>query len=111
VKLNSPPLGAEIKNAWIYTSTPQYDFMSWCLVKHRDNFTFYLYLYMSWLCYLVKQRDNLYLDGFISFSTVARISLGNGYTYHASKKEELGEVWRRLHNEDLHNLLHKILLW
>jgi hypothetical protein len=22
-------------------SLPQYDFMSWCLVKHRDNFTFY----------------------------------------------------------------------
>jgi len=23
---------------------PQYVFMVWCLVKHRDNFTFYLYL-------------------------------------------------------------------
>jgi hypothetical protein len=22
---------------------PQYAFMAWCLVKHRDNFTFYLY--------------------------------------------------------------------
>jgi hypothetical protein len=22
---------------------PQYVFMAWCLVKHRDNFTFYLY--------------------------------------------------------------------
>jgi hypothetical protein len=21
---------------------PQYIFMAWCLVKHRDNFTFYL---------------------------------------------------------------------
>jgi hypothetical protein len=28
------------KNAWSYTSTPQYIFMAWCLVKHRDNFTF-----------------------------------------------------------------------
>jgi hypothetical protein len=28
------------KNAWSYTSTPQYAFMAWCLVKHRDNFTF-----------------------------------------------------------------------
>jgi hypothetical protein len=25
-------------------SLPQYAFMAWCLVKHRDNFTFYLYL-------------------------------------------------------------------
>jgi hypothetical protein len=23
---------------------PQYVFMAWCLVKHRDNFNFYLYL-------------------------------------------------------------------
>jgi hypothetical protein len=24
------------KNAWRYTSTPQYAFMAWCLVKHMD---------------------------------------------------------------------------
>jgi hypothetical protein len=28
------------KNAWSYTSTPQYIFMTWCLVKHREFFTF-----------------------------------------------------------------------
>jgi len=28
------------KNAWSYTSNPQYAFVAWCLVKHRDNFTF-----------------------------------------------------------------------
>jgi len=33
---------AEVKNAWSYTSTPQYSFMAWCLAKHRDNLTFYL---------------------------------------------------------------------
>jgi hypothetical protein len=42
---HSPPLSAEVKNAWIYTSTPQYVFMAWCLVKHRDNFIFTFYLY------------------------------------------------------------------
>jgi hypothetical protein len=26
------------------TSTPQYIFMVWCLVKYRDNFSFYLFL-------------------------------------------------------------------
>jgi hypothetical protein len=26
---------------WIYTSTPPYTFMALCLVKPRDNFTFY----------------------------------------------------------------------
>jgi hypothetical protein len=27
----------------------QYDFMAWCLVKHRDNFTFYLYEAEIWV--------------------------------------------------------------
>jgi hypothetical protein len=35
---HSPPSNAEFKNASSYTSTPQYVFMVWCLVKHRDNF-------------------------------------------------------------------------
>jgi len=30
-------------NVWIYTFTPQYVFMAWCLVKHRDNLTFLSY--------------------------------------------------------------------
>jgi hypothetical protein len=36
---HSPPSSAEVKNAWSYTSTSQYVFMAWCLIKHRDNFT------------------------------------------------------------------------
>jgi hypothetical protein len=32
----------DVENAWSYTSTPQYVFMAWCLVKHKDNFTFTL---------------------------------------------------------------------
>jgi len=30
---HSHPSSAEVKNAWSYTSTPQYIFMSWCSVK------------------------------------------------------------------------------
>jgi hypothetical protein len=38
---HSPPSSTDVKNAWIYTYTPQYAFMVWCSVKaHRDNFTF-----------------------------------------------------------------------
>jgi hypothetical protein len=37
---HSPPSSSEVKNAWNYTSTPQYAFMAWCLVKHRDNFIY-----------------------------------------------------------------------
>jgi hypothetical protein len=33
-----PPSRAKVKNAWNYTSTPQYVFMTSYLVKHRDNF-------------------------------------------------------------------------
>jgi hypothetical protein len=40
---HSPPSSAEVKNAWSYTSIPLYVFMAWCLVKHRDNFTFFTF--------------------------------------------------------------------
>jgi hypothetical protein len=36
---HSSASSAEVKTAWSYTSTPQYAFMAWCLVKHRDKFT------------------------------------------------------------------------
>jgi hypothetical protein len=42
---HSPPSSAEVKNEWSYTSTPQYVFMAWCLVKHWDNFTFFTFTY------------------------------------------------------------------
>jgi hypothetical protein len=39
---HSPPSSVEGKNSRTYTSSPQYMFTAWCLVKHRDCFTFYL---------------------------------------------------------------------
>jgi hypothetical protein len=46
---HSPPSSAEVKNSWSYTSTPQYVFMEWCLVKHMDNFTLpYLTILSLW---------------------------------------------------------------
>jgi len=44
-------------NAWSYTSTPQYVFMVWCLVKNRDNFTFILCYVM--LCYVMTRNSVL----------------------------------------------------
>jgi hypothetical protein len=32
------------KNAWSYTSTPQYAFMAWCSVKAQGRLYLYLYL-------------------------------------------------------------------
>jgi hypothetical protein len=59
---HSPPSSAEVKNAWSYTSTPQYVFMTWCLVKHRDNFTFtfilyYIILYYNTVLYYSKKQS------------------------------------------------------
>jgi hypothetical protein len=50
-----PPCGAAVKDACSYTSTPQYVFMAWCLVKHRGKFTFTfvvlsLSLLFRWVC-------------------------------------------------------------
>jgi hypothetical protein len=36
------PSSAEVNNAWRYTPHPQYIFIAWKLIKHKDNFTFYL---------------------------------------------------------------------
>jgi hypothetical protein len=33
----SPLSSAEVKNTWSYTSTPQYVFMAWCLVKEQGQ--------------------------------------------------------------------------
>jgi hypothetical protein len=42
VKLTTHHLSPRSKNAWSCTSTPQYALIAWCLVKHRDNFTFFI---------------------------------------------------------------------
>jgi len=39
---HSPPSSAEVRNAWSYTSTSQYVFMAWCLVKAQGQLYFYL---------------------------------------------------------------------
>jgi hypothetical protein len=40
---HSPPSSAEVKKAWSSIPTPQYVFMVWCFVKHRDIFNFTLF--------------------------------------------------------------------
>jgi hypothetical protein len=43
---HSPHLVPRSRKRGTIPPLPQYAFMVWCLVKHRDNFTFYLYTYM-----------------------------------------------------------------
>jgi hypothetical protein len=57
--------------------------MAYCLVKHRENFTFYF------MCVV------LILRGFEN--RVLRRIFG-------PKRDEVTGDWRKLHNEELHNL-------
>jgi hypothetical protein len=34
------PCGAEVKNAWRYTASPQFACMAWCLIKYHGQLTF-----------------------------------------------------------------------
>jgi hypothetical protein len=44
---HSPASSAEVKECEELYLHPQYVFMAWCIVKHRDNFTFvYIYIYI-----------------------------------------------------------------
>jgi hypothetical protein len=53
---HSPPVSGEVKERMkLCTFAPQYVFMGWCLVKHRDNFTYSLYIVMmDIVCYKIK---------------------------------------------------------
>jgi hypothetical protein len=39
---HSLPCIAQVKNEWIYTSTPPSVFMAWYLIKHRDSYRYIL---------------------------------------------------------------------
>jgi hypothetical protein len=56
---HSPPSSFEVKIAWRYTSTPQYVFMAWCPVKHRDfTFIIIIIIIMDYKCTLPKYGIN-----------------------------------------------------
>jgi hypothetical protein len=41
---HSPPSSAEVKNAWSYTSTPEYAVMAWCSVGKKAQGQLYLHV-------------------------------------------------------------------
>jgi hypothetical protein len=60
---HSPPSSADVKNAWSYTSVPQYIFMVWCLVKaqglHLWPFLDNIYVQvceLGWISFMVKGK-------------------------------------------------------
>jgi hypothetical protein len=42
------PSSAEVKNAWSYTSTPQYAFIEWCSIKSTGTLHFYHAMKAYW---------------------------------------------------------------
>jgi hypothetical protein len=63
---------------------PQFVFMAWYLFKHRDNFT-------------LPPSRAWQLSSRVLGNRVLRRTFG-------PKREEVTGGWRRLHNEELHNL-------
>jgi len=57
---HSPPPNAEV-NAWSYTSTHHYVFMAWCLVKHREKFTFTFH-FAAMLCIIIFVYVNMFAE-------------------------------------------------
>jgi hypothetical protein len=51
----SSPSNAEVKNALSYTFTSPHVVVVWCLLKYRNNFTFYLFIYS-----LLQDVSNVY---------------------------------------------------
>jgi len=74
----SPPSSAEVKNTCSSASTPKYVFMVWCLVKHRDNFTFILPSVTS-LCIARVSTNPVPLNCLRSMETHLRAALRTLY--------------------------------
>jgi len=49
------------ENAWSYIFNPQYVFKAWCLVKHRDKFTFLNVLLVKNLHLFISYRIYIYI--------------------------------------------------
>jgi hypothetical protein len=57
----------EVRNAWCHTSTPQYVFMAWYLVKHRDKF--YIYFVLLSKKFIKIFQVNIIIDNFFCIIT------------------------------------------
>jgi hypothetical protein len=64
-----PAVGDVVNDPWSYTSTVPYPFMSWYLIKFRDNLTFATQPAVSKLCIACRRNVvfdfSLYLSGAI----------------------------------------------
>jgi hypothetical protein len=67
---HSPPSSGELKNAWSYTSTPQYTFMALCSVKAQGQL--YLYLLWKWQWNIKMKPSSVFIGGFFTTHRVRK---------------------------------------
>jgi hypothetical protein len=79
---------------------PQYAFMAWCIVKHRDNFTFYLTIICScsrkfyFISVTASHRD----EPLLSLATYPRY-----YQTHTSTNRSMTDLVKTSREEDILN--------
>jgi hypothetical protein len=102
---HSPPSSAKVKNAYSYTSTPPYDFMTWCLVKHRDNFTLPLTVRISWRLTVTRLYKNHIWTHNVTYEL---ITTGCMVKRQSKNKPVVSEFWasRQIYTE-VYNVFYK----
>jgi hypothetical protein len=88
-----PPPSAEVNNAWSCTSTPPFWLhLVWCLVKHKENFTFYTIL--------EKDHSAILITRYTCFTKRASMMLyqdKNCFKKTAQVDEMTYQGWTRCH--------------
>jgi hypothetical protein len=112
----SPPSSTEVKNACSRTSIPPYVCMTWCLVKHRDNFTFTFTLTLTLPVFLVlciDARDwRSHLEQMQKYCTGIDEALATAKSQLDKLHSDISHTLEKIHNREkyLNNQLEPLLI-
>jgi hypothetical protein len=90
---HSPPSSTDVKNAWRYTSTPQYAFTAWYSVKAQGKI--YFYLYLTYWPFMITFPYHVELYNFWSWNSVVKYPK-NKFSYRAPKLRSMFRVYYSL---------------
>jgi hypothetical protein len=99
---HSLPSCSEVKNVWSYTSTPQYVFMAWCLVKQA---AFNYIIYNTWSKYVGV--DNLSVNQPTKLSSWPQFGL-NVSQWELGNREYVKQLWMLMYCQILLELPERI---